>query len=173
MLSTSVSWRYWSPETNCPQKPQYEHFLLIKAQYAGCASHQPSCTYHKEQIHASLRLFFAHTDLKASSQTTYCTPELRATRGCLGGKLAQHPLFLFTSAVYQAKSNSCFVCWLLIFAVWVHQVCNTCNRCIAKSSLLFSSWIICWLALKIYLDTGDSITGKTSKDLPIYNCVHV
>lgn len=43
----------------------------------------------------------------------------------------------------------------------------------AKSSLLFSSWIICWLALKIYLDTGDSITGKTSKDLPKYSCVHV
>lgn len=64
-----------------------------------------------------------------------------------------------------------FVCvWLLLFAGWVHHVCN---RRRVKSSLLFSSWIICWLALKIYLDTGDSITGKTSKDLPKYNCVHV
>lgn len=65
-----------------------------------------------------------------------------------------------------------FLCWLLMFADWVHHVCDTCNRCTAKSSLLFSSWIICWLALKIYLDTGDSITGKTSKDLPKYNCVY-
>lgn len=146
---------------------------FIKGQYAGHASHQPSCTYHNEQIHVPQRLFFARTDLKASSQTTYCTPEPRDTRGCLDGELARHPLFLFTGAVYWAESISCFVCWLLMFADWVHHVCNTCNRCIAKSSLLFSSWIICWLALKIYLDTGDSITGKTSKDLLKYNCVHV
>lgn len=74
-------------------------------------------------------------------------------------------------APYPELEASPVVCVVfLLFAVWVHHVCN---RRRAKSSLLFSSWIICWLALKIYLDTGDSITGKTSKDLPKYNCVHM
>lgn len=104
MLSTPISWRYWSPETNCPRKPQWEHFLLIKAQYAGHASHQPSCTYHKEQTHVPQPLFFACTDLKASSPTTFCTPEPGDTCGCLDAELAWWSLFLFTGAAYRAES---------------------------------------------------------------------
>lgn len=107
-----------------------------------------------------------------SSQTTYCAPEPRDACGRLDGELAQHPPLLVYWCWVPSWKHPRFVCWLLMFADWVHHVCDTCNRCTAKSSLLFSSWIICWLALKIYLDTGDSITGKTSKDLPKYNCVY-
>lgn len=80
------------------------------------------------------------------------------------------PLLLVSQLHIPSWKHPLLCVWLLLFAGCVHRVCN---RRRVKSSLLFSSWIICWLALKIYLDTGDSITGKTSKDLPKYNRVHV
>lgn len=87
-----------------------------------------------------------------------------------GWRIIPVPLLLVSQLHIPSWKHPLLRVWLLLFAGCVHRVCN---RRRVKSSLLFSSWIICWLALKIYLDTGDSITGKTSKDLPKYNRVHV
>lgn len=104
VLPTFISWRYWLPETNCPQKPQNELFLQVKAQRAEHGSHQPSCAYHRVQIHAPQHLFSACPHLKANHSL------YSSTTGWLDGELSQGLLSLFPSSISWAGSIPCCVC---------------------------------------------------------------